>query len=100
MDTGTGLEVNASGLRQAPREPYPAAWVVARYRELGGAVVTAGSDAHRAHSFAYGLAHAYAVAAAAGFAELAIRRAPGASRPSDRVAIPERLRAAGRPGAT
>ncbi len=99
-DTGTGLEVNASGLRQAPREPYPAAWVVARYRELGGAVVTAGSDAHRAHSFAYGLAHAYAVAAAAGFAELAIRRAPGASRPSDRVAIPERLWAAGRPGAT
>jgi histidinol-phosphatase (PHP family) len=93
VETGTGLEVNASGLRQAPREPYPAAWVVARFRELGGRVVTAGSDAHRAHSFAYGLGHAYALAAAAGFDEIAIRRAPGSPRPSDRVAIPERLRA-------
>jgi histidinol-phosphatase (PHP family) len=94
VETGTGLEVNASGLRQAPRETYPAAWVVARFRELGGEVVTAGSDAHRAHSFAYGLARAYEIAAGAGFEQLAIRRAPGASRPTDRVSIPERLRPA------
>jgi histidinol-phosphatase (PHP family) len=93
VETGTGMEVNSSGLRQAPREPYPAPWVVARFRELGGQVVTAGSDAHRAHSFAYGLAHVYAAAAAAGFHEIAIRRAPGAPVPSDRVAIPERFRA-------
>ena len=26
VETGTGLEVNASGLRQAPRETYPAPW--------------------------------------------------------------------------
>ncbi len=93
VETGTGLEINASGLRQAPREPYPASWVVARFRELGGRLVTAGSDAHRAHSFAYGLAHVYAAAAAAGFEELAIRRAPGPGGPRDRVAIPERRRA-------
>jgi len=92
VETGTGLEVNASGLRQAPRETYPAPWVVARFRELGGEVVTAGSDAHRARSFAYGLARAYGIAAAAGFEQLAIRRAPGAPRPTDRVPIPERLR--------
>ncbi len=92
VETGTGLEVNASGLRQAPRETYPAAWVVARFRELGGEVVTAGSDAHRAHSFAFGLARAYGIAAAAGFEQLAIRRAPGAPRPPDRVPIPERFR--------
>jgi len=94
VETGTGLEVNASGLRQAARETYPATWVVARYRELGGEVVTAGSDAHRAHSFAYGLARACQIAAAAGFEQLAIRRAPGAPRPTARVPIPERLRAA------
>ncbi len=94
VDTGTALEVNASGLRQAPRESYPAAWVVARFRELGGQLVTAGSDAHRAHSFAYGLAHVYAAAAAAGFDELAIRRVPGTRGPRDRVAIPGRLLAA------
>ena len=98
VETGTGLEVNASGLRQAPGEPYPAPWAVARFRELGGRLVTAGSDAHRAHSFAYGLAHVYAAAAAAGFEELAIRRAPGAPGPSERVAIPERLLAPWRVG--
>ena len=94
VETGAALEVNSSGLRQAPAETYPAAWVVGRFRELGGEVVTAGSDAHRAHSFAYGLARAYGIAAAAGFEQLAIRRTSGAPRPTDRVLIPERLRAA------
>jgi len=95
VESGTGLEVNSSGLRQAPRETYPAPWVVARYRELGGQLVTAGSDAHRAASFAFGLAQAYRVAGAAGFAELAIRRAPGAARAGSRVRIPGRLRGPG-----
>jgi histidinol-phosphatase (PHP family) len=91
IDSGTGLEINASGLRQLPQEPYPAPWVVSRFREMGGLLVTAGSDAHRIESFAFGLAHAQVVAAAAGFRELAFRRAPGRARACDRVAIPERL---------
>ena len=57
VESGTALEVNASGLRQLPRETYPSAAIVARYRELGGRLVTTGSDAHRAEWFAYGLAH-------------------------------------------
>lgn len=98
VDTGTGLEVNSSGLRQAPRETYPAPWVVARYRALGGRVVTAGSDAHRAASFAYGLAHAYGIAAGAGFTEVAIRRRPGDARAGERVAIPPTARRGVAPG--
>jgi histidinol-phosphatase (PHP family) len=98
VESGTGLEVNSSGLRQASREPYPAPWVVARYRALGGTVVTAGSDAHHTRSFAHGLAHAYRIAAKAGFAEVAIRRSPGEARASERVAIPASVtRGAGRP---
>ncbi len=92
VDSGTGLEVNASGLRQAPGETYPAPWVVARYRELGGRLVTAGSDAHRGESFAYGLARSYAQAARAGFDVFAFRREPGAKRGSAAVTIPDRLR--------
>jgi histidinol-phosphatase (PHP family) len=88
VESGTGLEVNSSGLRQAPGETYPAPWVVARYRALGGRVLTAGSDAHQARWFAYGLAHAYRIAGEAGFAEIAIRRHPGQARASRRVAIP------------
>jgi histidinol-phosphatase (PHP family) len=95
VETGAGLEVNASGLRHGPGETYPPPWAVARFRELGGTVVTAGSDAHAASQFAFGLARAYEIAAAAGFEELAIRRAPGAHRAGGRVAIPERLRGVG-----
>jgi histidinol-phosphatase (PHP family) len=74
VDTGTALEVNASGLRQVPRETYPSAAIVARYRELGGRHVTIGSDAHRTEWFAYGLGEAYLLAAGGGFSALTFRR--------------------------
>jgi histidinol-phosphatase (PHP family) len=74
VDTGTSLEVNTRGLRQAANETYPSAAIVARYRELGGRSVSVGSDAHRAEALAWGLADGYDVAAAAGFSSLAFRR--------------------------
>ncbi len=74
VESGTALEVNASGLRQLPRETYPSAAITARYRELGGRHVTVGSDAHRTDWFAYGLAEAYRQAAGAGFEALTFRR--------------------------
>ncbi len=74
VDTDTGLEINTSGLRQAPGETYPSAAVVARFRELGGRHVTSGSDAHRADCFAFGLDDGYRTAAAAGFDSLRFRR--------------------------
>ncbi len=74
VESGTALEVNASGLRQLPRETYPSAAITARYRELGGRHVTIGSDAHRTDWFAYGLAEAYRQAASAGFDALTFRR--------------------------
>lgn len=82
VESGTALEVNASGLRQLPRETYPSAAIVARYRELGGRNVTIGSDAHRTEWFAYGLAEAYRQATSAGFEALTFRRG------GDRVLIP------------
>jgi histidinol-phosphatase (PHP family) len=87
VESGTALEVNTSGLRQGPKETYPAAPIVARYRELGGLRVTAGSDAHRAHTFAWGLESGYRIVADAGFSELALRR--GGDRVS--VALPARF---------
>jgi histidinol-phosphatase (PHP family) len=89
VETGMALEVNASGLRQPPGETYPAPPIVARFRALGGLRVTAGSDAHRAGSFAYGLGHAYAALAAAGFEALAFRRHPGDPRAGAGIAIPD-----------
>jgi histidinol-phosphatase (PHP family) len=88
VESGTALEVNTSGLRQPPGETYPAAPVVARFRELGGAAVTAGSDAHRANDFALGLEAGYLVVAAAGYSELTFRRGGGQVA----VTLPDRVR--------
>jgi histidinol-phosphatase (PHP family) len=74
VESGTALEVNASGLRQLPRETYPRRSIVDRYRELGGRHVTIGSDAHRTEWFAYGLAEAYRAVSGAGYEALAFRR--------------------------
>jgi len=88
VETGTALEVNTSGLRQAAAETYPAGPIVERYRVLGGTAVSAGSDAHRRDAFASGLEAGYRVVAAAGLRELAVRR--GGERAS--IALPDRFR--------
>jgi histidinol-phosphatase (PHP family) len=75
VESGTALEVNASGLRYPEHETYPGAWVVARFRELGGERVTVGSDAHMPESFAFGLEEAAEIVAAAGFDRLSLERA-------------------------
>jgi histidinol-phosphatase (PHP family) len=91
IETGTALEVNTSGLRQAAGETYPAAPIVERYRVRGGTRVVAGSDAHRKEAFTAGLEAGYGVVAAAGFGVLAFRR--GGSRVD--VTLPDRFRARG-----
>lgn len=75
VETGTALEVNSSGLRYPERETYPAAWVVQRFRQLGGERVTVGSDAHLPQSFAFGIEEAAEIVAAAGFDRLSLERA-------------------------
>ena len=82
VGSGTALEVNASGLRQLPRETYPPAETITRYLALGGRAVTIGSDAHRIGWFAFGLGEAYRLAMEAGVEALAFRRG------EDRVWVP------------
>ena len=77
VETGTALEVNSSGLRQEPAEAYPGPLVVERFRQLGGELVVAGSDAHRIESFGFGLREAYRSIAASGFRWLSFRRGEG-----------------------
>ncbi len=52
---GKGIEVNTSGLRQGLGETLPSYEILAKYRALGGEIITIGSDAHSAddigHSF-------------------------------------------------
>ena len=86
VEAGVALEVNSSGLRHLVAETYPAPATVARFRELGGQRVVAGSDAHRRDWFAWRLDEAYRLIAEAGFESLAFRR--GADRV--RIALPAR----------
>jgi histidinol-phosphatase (PHP family) len=88
VESGMALEVNASGLRHPTGETYPGAWVVRRFRELGGQRVTTGSDSHLPRSFAFGLEEACEIVAAAGFDRLALQR--GLERGD--LALPERFR--------
>lgn len=47
LEAGIGLEVNTGGLGYGLRDLHPCREVLKRYRQLGGEIVTIGSDAHR-----------------------------------------------------
>jgi histidinol-phosphatase (PHP family) len=67
VERGVGLEINTSGLRQAPHETYPGLEVLRWYRELGGRILTIGSDAHSTKDLGKGIAEALGLAREAGF---------------------------------
>ena len=50
IDRGIALEANSAGYRKGLGEPNPCKDVLKRYKELGGQLVTIGSDAHRCDS--------------------------------------------------
>lgn len=47
-----GLEINTSGIRYKVGDFHPRREILARYRELGGEIITLGSDAHKASDIA------------------------------------------------
>ncbi|MCC8029360.1 MAG: histidinol-phosphatase HisJ family protein [Lachnospiraceae bacterium] len=47
IEKGKGIEINTAGLRYGLGHPNPAEDILKRYRELGGEIVTLGSDAHQ-----------------------------------------------------
>ena len=48
-----GLEINTVGLAKGLRDANPCIGVIRRYRELGGEIITVGSDAHDTKQIAY-----------------------------------------------
>lgn len=53
IDKGKGIEVNTSGYRHISKCPLPSFSIVKRYRELGGEIITVGSDAHKTKYLGY-----------------------------------------------
>lgn len=62
------LEINTSGLFMDMRDTLPNISVVKRFKELGGKLITAGSDSHYADKVCRGIDVAYDMAKTCGFA--------------------------------
>lgn len=68
IDRGKGIEVNCSGLRMPTiGKTLPSLELLKLYRNLGGEIVTVGSDGHSCRSAFSGIAEGYAVLRQAGF---------------------------------
>lgn len=46
IEKGKGIEINTGGLKKGMRDVHPCTEIVKRYRELGGEIITIGSDSH------------------------------------------------------
>lgn len=53
LSYGKGIEVNTAGLKYGLGYPHPKTDILRRYRELGGELITIGSDGHRPEHLAY-----------------------------------------------
>lgn len=54
IENGQGLECNTGGLKYGLGHPHPTEEILTRYRELGGEILTLGSDAHAPEHVGYG----------------------------------------------
>jgi histidinol-phosphatase (PHP family) len=66
-----GLEINTSGFRYGLKDTLPSISVIKRFRELGGEILTVGSDAHNTKDIGFMLDYAKEMAVNAGFRYLA-----------------------------
>lgn len=54
IKAGKGIEINTTGLYKGLGYPHPHKDILSRYKELGGEIITIGSDAHSPEYFGYG----------------------------------------------
>lgn len=52
IDNEKGIEINTGGFRAGLAQPNPCTDILKRYRELGGEIITVGSDAHEPQNVA------------------------------------------------
>lgn len=74
ISMGKGIELNTAGLKYGLAFAHPHPQVLKRYRELGGEIITIGSDAHTGANIAYAFDKAEEILKAAGFAYRAVFR--------------------------
>ena len=78
IERGKGMEINTGSLRRRLGETCPPQPVVDWYHEMGGTLLTVGSDAHRSIDVGADINTALSMARMAGFTHIAVyeRRKP------------------------
>ena len=64
---GKGIEINTAGFKYGLGHPHPTEQILKRYRELGGEILTIGSDAHKAEHVGFGFGKVPGILQEAGF---------------------------------
>lgn len=72
IERGKGIELNTGGFKYGLGHPNPTEEVLKRYRQLGGEIITIGSDAHEPRHVAYAFDRAAAILREAGFSYFTI----------------------------
>ena len=67
IETGRGIELNTAGIKYGLSFAHPHPDVLKRYRELGGEIITVGSDAHHPKHVGYEFGQAEEILTACGF---------------------------------
>ncbi|MBR1931213.1 MAG: histidinol-phosphatase HisJ family protein [Lachnospiraceae bacterium] len=67
IDKEKGIELNTGGLKKGMRDVHPCTDIIKRYKELGGEIITVGSDSHDTAHIAEGFDRAMEVLKACGF---------------------------------
>lgn len=67
IENGKGIELNTGGIKKGMKDFHPCADVLKRYRELGGEIITVGSDSHDALHIADSFGRAAEVLKECGF---------------------------------
>ncbi len=70
IENGKGLDLNSKALSADPEgEPNPSTAIIRRFKELGGTIITFGSDAHSPGKVACGFERMSKIALSCGFSE-------------------------------
>lgn len=67
VQKGIGIELNTGGFQYGLGEPNPCTDIIRRYRQMGGEIITIGSDAHTTDKIAFAFDKAAAILQTCGF---------------------------------
>ena len=70
VQNGKGIEINTSGLRQKYGQTFPNLYWIKLFREMGGEIISIGSDAHCTNDLGKGILKGAELALEAGFDKL------------------------------